>query len=84
MVPLIARASTPFQDRLVWGSDWPHTSLPFEPAPRHAGLLEPVRLALGEAATRAVLNDRAAMLYGAREQNTGSSPSPMMDRKPAQ
>lgn len=65
MVPLIARASAPFQDRLVWGSDWPHTSLPFTPASRHAGLLEPVRLALGEAATQAVLNERAAVLYGA-------------------
>jgi predicted TIM-barrel fold metal-dependent hydrolase len=73
MVPLIARASAPFRDRLVWGSDWPHTSLPFEPAPRHASLIEPVRLALGEAATQAVLNDRAAMLYGARVQAGSSS-----------
>jgi len=68
MVPLIARASAPFEDRLVWGSDWPHTSLPFESAPRHASLLEPVRLALGETATHAVLNERAAVLYGAEEQ----------------
>ena len=73
MVPLIARASAPFHDRLVWGSDWPHTSLPFSPAPRHASLLEPVRLALGEAATRSVLNERAAILYGAGEQHTDSS-----------
>ena len=71
MAALIARASTPFQGRLVWGSDWPHTSLPFEPAPRHASLLAPMRLALGEAATQAVLNDRAAMLYGAGEQDAG-------------
>lgn len=76
LAPLIARASTPFRDRLVWGSDWPHTSLPFAPAPRHAGLLAPVCLALGEAATQAVLDDRAAILYGARVADAGSSTSP--------
>lgn len=79
MVPLIARASAPFQDRLVWGSDWPHTSLPFEPVPRHASLLEPVRLALGEAATQAVLTHGAAMLYGAREQDAEFSSSAPLD-----
>jgi predicted TIM-barrel fold metal-dependent hydrolase len=67
MVPRIARASAPFGDRLVWGSDWPHTSLPFTPSSRHASLLEPVRVALGEAATQAVLNEHAATLYGAHD-----------------
>jgi predicted TIM-barrel fold metal-dependent hydrolase len=79
IVPLIARAATPFQGRLVWGSDWPHTSLPFETAPGYASLLAPVRLALGEAATQSVLNDRAAVLYGAGEQDAGLSPSTLHD-----
>lgn len=65
IVPLIRRAAALFGKRLVWGSDWPHTSLPHEPTPRHAGLLEPVRLALGDAALRAILDDHPRALYDA-------------------
>jgi predicted TIM-barrel fold metal-dependent hydrolase len=64
MVPLIQRAATLFGGRLVWGSDWPHTSVPYERASRHASLLEPVRIALGEAATQAILDIHPAALYG--------------------
>ena len=64
MIPLIRRAAALFGDRLVWGSDWPHTSLPHGRASRHASLIEPVRLALGAAATREVLDVHPAALYG--------------------
>lgn len=64
MVPLIQRASAPFADRLVWGSDWPHTSLPVQPDSRHASLLEPVRLALGEGALAHALHSHPLRLYG--------------------
>jgi predicted TIM-barrel fold metal-dependent hydrolase len=63
MVPLIQRAAALFGDRVVWGSDWPHTSLPEQPGSRHASLLGPVRLALGEDATRAVLESHPVALY---------------------
>ena len=64
VVPLIVRAAASFGNRLVWGSDWPHTSLPHQATPRHAALLEPVRLALGEASLRAILEEIPAALYG--------------------
>lgn len=65
MAPLIARASAPFADRLVWGSDWPHTSLPLQVASRHESLLAPVRQALGETSLKAVLASHAPRLYDA-------------------
>ncbi len=64
MVPLIERASAPFGERLVWGSDWPHTGLPDPGAPRHASLLEPVRLALGHAALADMVHVHPLRLYG--------------------
>ncbi len=65
MVPLIRQASAPFGDRLVWGSDWPHTSLPAQAASRHDSLLAPAQEALGEAALKAVLQTHAPRLYDA-------------------
>jgi predicted TIM-barrel fold metal-dependent hydrolase len=65
LVPLIARTAGLFAQRMVWGSDWPHTSLPWQPESRHASLLQPVRLALGEAAMRTVLCQHPGVLYGA-------------------
>ncbi len=64
VVPLIGRAREIFGDRLVWGSDWPHTSLPPSGASRHESLLWPMRAALGEAAD-AVLQTHPLQLYGA-------------------
>lgn len=73
IVPLIARAAALFGRRMVWGSDWPHTSLPNETGARHASLLEPVRLALGEAAMQALLDIHPAALYGADTFSTTTS-----------
>ncbi|HSV45130.1 MAG TPA: amidohydrolase family protein, partial [Ramlibacter sp.] len=64
IVPLVRRASALFGDRLVWGSDWPHTSLPAA-ASRHPSLLQPMRQALGDAAAQAVLENHPPRLYGA-------------------
>lgn len=77
IVPLIRRAAALFGKRLVWGSDWPHTSLPYEQASRHASLLEPVRLALGEAATQSILDTHPAALYGGADAfSTTTSTAP--------
>ena len=65
MVPLIQRAVARFGQRLVWGSDWPHTSQPSTSMPSYDSLLEPVRSALGSEALQAVLQHHAARLYGA-------------------
>jgi predicted TIM-barrel fold metal-dependent hydrolase len=73
IAPLIRRAAALFENRLVWGSDWPHTSLAYDPAPRHASLLEPVSFALGEAATQAVLDIHPAVLYGGDSISTTAS-----------
>jgi predicted TIM-barrel fold metal-dependent hydrolase len=66
LVPLIARVADLFGERLIWGSDWPHTSLPRTTASRHASLLAPVRAALGDAALARILDDNPARLYDAR------------------
>lgn len=65
MVPLIQRAVARFGQRLVWGSDWPHTSLPSTGMPSYDGLLAPVRSALGGETLQAVLERHPALLYGA-------------------
>ncbi len=49
LVPTIRRVGALFRDRMVWGSDWPHTSLPARPKIRISSLMEPVRQALGDA-----------------------------------
>src|SRR5438105_3976594 len=45
LAPLLMRVGELFGERMVWGSDWPHTSLP--DAPPYASLLQPVRAAFG-------------------------------------
>lgn len=55
LVPTIRRVAAIFGERMVWGSDWPHTSLPGSPQSRLPSLLAPVREALGEAALARVL-----------------------------
>lgn len=61
LVPTIRRVAAIFGERIVWGSDWPHTSLPAVPQSRLPSLLAPVREALGQAALARVLG--AASLY---------------------
>jgi predicted TIM-barrel fold metal-dependent hydrolase len=61
LVPGIRDVAELFGDRLVWGSDWPHTGQPPQAPPRYASLLQPVREALGEHRLAGCL--RAARLY---------------------
>jgi len=60
---LVARVASRFGSRLVWGSDWPHTS--FAPAhlPDYASTWTPVPRALGEAAARAARHEAPEELY---------------------
>jgi predicted TIM-barrel fold metal-dependent hydrolase len=46
--PVIRRVARLFGPRMVWGSDWPHTSFPPEQLPGYASLWEPVVRVLGE------------------------------------
>jgi predicted TIM-barrel fold metal-dependent hydrolase len=55
LVPTIRRVAAFFGERMVWGSDWPHTSLPATPQSRLPSLLVPVREALGEVALARLL-----------------------------
>lgn len=63
IVPTIRRAASMFGDRLVWGSDWPHTSLPATSESRHAAMLQPFRTALGHARAHDVLFRHPDHLY---------------------
>ena len=47
--PLIDRIARRFEGRLVWGSDWPHTSFAADQAPRYASTWAPVLRVLGSA-----------------------------------
>lgn len=60
---IVGRIDELFGARLVWGSDWPHTS--FDPAalPPYGALRDPIRRVLGELAERRVLNEGPAALY---------------------
>jgi len=61
--PNIQRAAAMFGARVVWGSDWPHTSFAADQLPSYASTLVPARAALGEAALAAVLRLHARSLY---------------------
>jgi len=62
LLPITRRVAALFEERLVWGSDWPHTSFKPDRQPRYASTWEPVVDALG--ATRAAaLRDRMPALY---------------------
>ena len=52
--PLIKRAATMFGERMVWGSDWPHTSFAPHPLPTYDSLWCPVIRALGEPGSQAL------------------------------
>jgi len=58
---VIRQVSEIFGRHKVWGSDWPHTSLPA--GSRMEALLEPVRDALGAAELDRCLRDYPQALY---------------------
>jgi len=61
LVPMVREVAEKFGNRMVWGSDWPHTGLAPQTVPAFASLLQPVREALGEMRLRECL--RASTLY---------------------
>ncbi len=52
--PRVQRMAALFGERLLWGSDWPHTSMAKSEWPDYAALWAPVLDALGERATTAL------------------------------
>lgn len=50
------------EDRMVWGSDWPHTAFPPEALPPYDSVWQPVVQALGEARA-ATVRAAGALLY---------------------
>lgn len=60
--PLVRRIAALFDDRMVWGSDWPHTSFAPDALPAYDSVWQPVARSLGDAAARAVL-EAGARLY---------------------
>lgn len=60
--PLVRRVAAVFAERMVWGSDWPHTSFAPEALPAYESVWQPVVRGLGEAAARAV-REAGARLY---------------------
>lgn len=61
--PHIGRVAGWFGTRMVWGSDWPHTSFSAEQMPPYAATLAPPREALGAERLHAVLHGWARQLY---------------------
>lgn len=47
--PIVRRVATLFPERMVWGSDWPHTSFAPEAIPAYDSVWQPVVRSLGEA-----------------------------------
>ena len=54
LVPCIRRLADLFGDRLVWGSDWPHTTFSPDAMPPYAESWQPVVVALGRKAAEAL------------------------------
>lgn len=54
LVPAVRRLAAMFGPRLVWGSDWPHTSFDYAAAPPYDSTWAPVVAALGEAAAQRI------------------------------
>jgi predicted TIM-barrel fold metal-dependent hydrolase len=52
--PVIRRVATLFDERMVWGSDWPHTSFAPDALPAYDSVWQPVGRALGEHAARTI------------------------------
>ena len=61
--PNIRRAAAMFGPRMVWGSDWPHTSFLPDRLPAYESTLGPIRSALDAAQLDAVLHSQAHTLY---------------------
>jgi predicted TIM-barrel fold metal-dependent hydrolase len=62
LLPVVNRVAAMFGPRLVWGSDWPHTSFAADAAPGYASTWAPAVDALG-AARAAQLYEAATVLY---------------------
>ena len=60
--PLVRRIADCFGERMVWGSDWPHTSFAPQALPAYASLWQPVVRALGDAQAQKV-REAGARLY---------------------
>ncbi|CAN5410207.1 amidohydrolase family protein [soil metagenome] len=61
--PLIREVTSRFGERIVWGSDWPHTAYAPESAPAYASQWEPVARSLDPAGQRMVRCTAPAILY---------------------
>lgn len=62
--PHIQRVAALFGPRMVWGSDWPHTSFPPERLPPYESTLLAVRSVLNASQLQAVLHEQPGQLYG--------------------
>lgn len=62
LLPVVQRVAALFGPRLVWGSDWPHTSFAADALPPYASTWQPVLAALG-AERAGQLHLAAAELY---------------------
>ena len=63
LLPRIQRLAGLFGDRLLWGSDWPHTMFAPDALPTYASTWQPVVDALGHEAAQA-LRQRQPSIYG--------------------
>jgi predicted TIM-barrel fold metal-dependent hydrolase len=61
--PLVRRVAEMFGERMVWGSDWPHTSFAPDALPPYDSVWQPVVRALGSGQAQAV-REAGAVLYG--------------------
>jgi predicted TIM-barrel fold metal-dependent hydrolase len=62
LVPLVRRLAGLFGDRMVWGSDWPHTMFAHDAMPTYAETWQPVVEALGRACAE-TLRGRRPPIY---------------------
>lgn len=61
LLPLARRLAGLFGDRVVWGSDWPHTFFPADALPAYGSTWQPVVEALGLAAAERLRRTRPAL-----------------------
>lgn len=62
LLPQLQRLAALFRERIVWGSDWPHTAFEPQAMPRYASTWQPVSRALGADAAHALLH-RVPSIY---------------------
>ncbi|MBC7649504.1 MAG: amidohydrolase family protein [Vitreoscilla sp.] len=70
----IARVAKLFASRIVWGSDWPHTSFAADALPTYASTLAPVTRVLPVAQKTDILNHAPKTLYPGKAANTDRAP----------